>query len=64
MKSMEDVKDAMSVLYEEIRAGSTDLKTADSLANVAGKYLKAEQLKLAREVFEDGKARNPMLPPA
>ena len=56
MKSMEDVKQDMSVLYDEVRGGSTDLKTASELANIAGKYLKAEQLQLAREIFvEDGR---------
>ena len=51
MKSMDDVKRDMSVLYEEVRGGKTDLKTASELANIAGKYLKAEQLQLAREIF-------------
>lgn len=51
MNSMNDVKVAMSTLYEELRAGRTDLKMASELANIAGKYLKAEQLQLAREIF-------------
>jgi hypothetical protein len=41
----------MAILYEEVRSGSTELKTAAELANIAGKYLKAEQLQLAREIF-------------
>lgn len=51
MKSMNDVKTAMGALYEEVRTKKTDLKTASELANIAGKYLKAEQLQLAREMF-------------
>lgn len=51
MKSMNDVMEDMSVLYDEIRSGETDLKVAAELANVTGKLLKAEQLKLAREIF-------------
>lgn len=51
MKSMNDIKTDMSELYECVKSGSVDLKVADSLANIAGKYLKAEQLQLAREIF-------------
>lgn len=57
MKTMNDIKKDMSVLYEEVRSGSTDLKTASELANIAGKYLKAEQLQLAREIFVDDKKK-------
>lgn len=59
MKSMDDVKDDMSKLYDEVRAGSVELKHADTLANIAGKYLKAEQLQLAREIFVHDKTRLP-----
>lgn len=55
MKSMDDVKKNMGVLYDEVRSGKTDLKTASELANIAGKYLKAEQLQLAREIFVSDK---------
>lgn len=51
MKTLDDIKRDMSELYEEIKSGTTELKTAAELANVAGKYLKAEQLQLAREIF-------------
>lgn len=51
MKSLNDVKTEMSTLYDEVRAGKTDVKTASELANICGKYLKAEQLQLAREIF-------------
>lgn len=60
MKSMEDVKTCMGTLYEEVRIGKTELKMASELANIAGKYLKAEQLQLAREIFVAGKP--PALP--
>lgn len=51
MKSLNDIKSDMSVLYDEVKTGKTELKTASELANIAGKYLKAEQLDLAREIF-------------
>ena len=54
MKSIEDIKSDMSALYEELRAGRCELKTAAELANIAGKYLKAEQLDLARQIFLSG----------
>ena len=55
MKSMDDVKEDMSILYDEVKAGTTDIKVADTLANIAGKVLKAEQLQLAREIFVEDK---------
>lgn len=51
MKSLTDVKEDMSTLYEELKTGKVELKTASELANIAGKFLKAEQLELAREIF-------------
>lgn len=51
MKTLDDIKHDMSVLYEAVNDGSTELKTAAELANIAGKFLKAEQLQLAREIF-------------
>lgn len=62
MKDLDDVKKEMGSLYEEVRTGKTDLKTADSLANVAGKFLKAEQLQLAREIFAADKPSTFALP--
>lgn len=61
MKTLNDIKLDMSVLYDEVNDGSTELKTAAELANIAGKYLKAEQLQLAREIFmgQLGKKINP-----
>ena len=51
MKTLDDVKLDMSNLYDAVNDGDTELKTAAELANIAGKYLKAEQLQLAREIF-------------
>ncbi len=51
MKSLDDVKQDMSSLYDEVKNGTVELKHAAELANIAGKYLKAEQLQLAREIF-------------
>jgi hypothetical protein len=51
VKTLEDIKRDMSTLYDEVRAGKVELKTAAELANISGKYLKAEQLDLARTVF-------------
>lgn len=33
------------------------IETLSELANIAGKYLKAEQLKLAREIFGSERSR-------
>jgi hypothetical protein len=57
MKTLKDIKQDMSNLYEEVRAGSCDLKTSAELSNIAGKFLKADQLELAREVFLSGQYR-------
>jgi hypothetical protein len=51
MNNLDDVQQKMSDLYAAVESGAMELKQADSLANIAGKYLKAEQLKLAKEVF-------------
>jgi len=51
MKDLNKIKQDMSTLYDELRAGEIDLKMAAELANVAGKYLKAVQLDLATEIF-------------
>ena len=51
MKSLTDIKQDMSNLYDALQAGEIDVKTASELANISGKYLKAEQLDLAREIF-------------
>lgn len=51
-KTLEDVKSDMSDLYDELRKSEVEIKLAAELANIAGKFLKAEQLMLAREHFE------------
>lgn len=51
MKTLDDVMTDMSVLYDEVYGGKTELKAAAELANISGKYLKAYQLQLAREIF-------------
>ena len=51
MKTLTDIKQDMSNLYDALQAGEIDVKTASELANISGKYLKAEQLDLAREIF-------------
>lgn len=55
MKSLNDVKQDMSDLYESLKSGEIDIKIASELANISGKYLKAAQLELATAIFLDGK---------
>jgi hypothetical protein len=59
---MVDIKEDMSALYDEVRDGTRDLKVAAEMANIAGKFLKAEQLILAREVFLSGASGQPRIP--
>jgi hypothetical protein len=61
MKNLNDVKKDMSELYEALKAGAVDLKVASELANISGKFLKAEQLQLAREVFLENKANSQLV---
>ena len=58
MKNLNDIKSDMSELYERLKAGTVDLKVASELANISGKFLKAEQLQLAREVFTENRAKS------
>lgn len=51
-KTMDDIKQDMTDLYERVKAGTIDLKVAKTLAQVTQANLKAEQLKLNRQVFE------------
>ena len=53
MKNLNDIKQDMSDLYDNVRDGKTELKPAAELANIAGKFLKAEQLQLAKDMFMD-----------
>jgi hypothetical protein len=57
VKTLDDIKRDMSELYESLKTGGVDLKVAAELANISGKFLKAEQLQLAREVFIENKAK-------
>lgn len=57
MKNLNDIKKDMSVLYDELSEGKVDIKTAAELANIAGKYLKAEQLDLATNIFLSGQPK-------
>lgn len=47
------INDAMKSLYGDLRGGDVKRDLADSLANIAGKQLKAFQLHLADRIFED-----------
>ena len=40
MKTLSDIKQDMSELYDAVKAGTVDLKTAGELANISGKFLK------------------------
>ena len=57
MKTLDDIKQDMSDLYDALKMGAVDTKTAAELANVSGKFLKAEQLQLAREIFVAHRAK-------
>lgn len=57
MKTLNAIKENMSDLYDEVRSGKCELKVASELANIAGKFLKAEQLELAREIFLSNKQK-------
>jgi hypothetical protein len=59
MKTLNDIKEDMSLLYDQVKNGVVEVKTASELANIAGKYLKAEQLSLAREMFLKDFGRKP-----
>lgn len=60
METMQDVRIAMSKLYDKLETGELELKIAGELANIAGKFLKAEQLELAREIFYNQKGTKPV----
>jgi DNA repair protein RadC len=51
MQTMQDIRNTMAKLYRDLESGEIDLKTASELANITGKFLKAEQLELARNIF-------------
>lgn len=58
MKTLTDIKNDMSELYENVKTGEIDLKLAAELANIAGKFLKAEQLDLATSIFISGQYKD------
>lgn len=51
MEKLNFYSEEMQKVYNQVRDGTIELKPAELLANIAGKGLKAEQLKLAREIF-------------
>ena len=52
----------MTTLHIDFETRSTvDLKTAGELANISGKFLKAEQLEFAKEVFRGRQVRPAIL---
>ena len=55
MKNITDLSQDLSRLYEEIRAGSIELKVAGELNNTAGKILKAHRVQLAYHALRDEK---------
>lgn len=54
---LSQVQDDMKALYEEMVKKLIDRTDADSLANVAGKRLKAVQLDLADDMFTNERGR-------
>ena len=50
-KTLDDIRQDMSELYEKVRKGSVDLKVAAELTNITGKHLKAIALDLAIKMF-------------
>ena len=57
MKTLTDIKQDMSELYDALKAGEIDIKIAGELANISGKFLKAEQLELAKDIFMSNRSR-------
>ena len=61
MKTLDDIKQDMSELYDALKTGSVDLKVAAELANISGKFLKAEQLELAKSIFLSREKLQPLV---
>lgn len=55
MKTLTNIMEDMSALYDEVLSDRCELKKASELANISGKYLKAYQLDLAKEIFMTGR---------
>lgn len=58
-KTLDDIMYDMSELYDDLSAGRVELKMAAEKANVTGKFLKAYQLQLAREIFTSQLVQKP-----
>lgn len=50
-KTLNDIKDDMAIQYSELRSGEIDVKISAELTNIAGKWLKADQLQYMREAL-------------
>ena len=61
-KSLDQIMEDMSALYDEVRQDETELKKASELSNIAGKNLKAYQLQLATDIFTSGRPKQSALP--
>lgn len=46
-KTLDDIEADMTELYEQLKNDQVKVKVASELANIAGKFLKANQLRLA-----------------
>jgi len=51
VKTLSDIKQDMSDLYDSVRSGETDMKMADTLTNIAGKFVKADAMEFVRTVY-------------
>ena len=52
-KELDTVVNDMRTLYDNFLNGAVKREDADTAANIAGKNLKAQQLKLANAIFAD-----------
>lgn len=53
-KSLKDIQQDMSLLYDQVNNAQIDLNTASELTNITGKLLRAYELDLTRQVFAGG----------
>lgn len=56
INNLSDVKAELSKVYDRLDSGQMEIKDADSRANVLGKYIKADALEFAKEVFRANRA--------
>lgn len=52
MKTLIDVQNEMGLLYQKYKAKEIERADAAEMANIAGKWLKAEQLKIANRSLD------------